>query len=126
MLESPGEPIDLPVVERWPRTSESEAEWVSALKAACPLLPQLRLPALQIVLSVCYVLGCLHPQENQGIWGWEGVGNGSISMESLLELYPGFMELGDTGKAAFLTAELLNSFSLSHGVPLAHSSHLAQ
>lgn len=53
-------------------------------------------------------------------------GNGSISIEFLLELYPGFMELGDTQKVAFLTLELLNSFPLSQVVLLAYSSSLAQ
>jgi hypothetical protein len=53
-------------------------------------------------------------------------GNGSISIESLLELYPGFMELGDTGKVAFLSVELLNSSPLSQVVLLAHSGYLAQ
>lgn len=53
-------------------------------------------------------------------------GNGSISIESLLELYPGFAELGDSGKVAFLPVELLNSSPLSQVMLLAHSSYLAQ
>lgn len=54
----------------------------------------------------------------QDICGWEGGGNKSISIESSLELYPGFMEHGDAGKVAVPSIELVTLPSLSRVVLL--------
>jgi hypothetical protein len=61
------------------------------------------------VFATCWSL--LIPRKNRTFESRRGR-NGSINMESLLDLYPGFMELGNTRKVAFLSAEVLNLYLL--------------